>query len=114
MRLAEQVGRGKDFLEKRASDLSGGEAQIVALIRILQLGPEVLLLDEPTASLDPASTRQIEALIRIWFQSGEKNQGHAPLSRASLWVLHDHDQARRVGNRFLTMCAGMLREEDLR
>ncbi len=54
--LAAHAGRGAGFLEQQASELSGGEAQIVALIRVLQLAPEVLLLDEPSASLDPEST----------------------------------------------------------
>ena len=66
-RLASAASRGEDFLDKRASELSGGEAQIAALIRVLQLAPDVLLLDEPTASLDPASAREIEALVDAWF-----------------------------------------------
>ncbi len=111
MRLAERAGRGPDFLEKRASELSGGEAQIVALIRILQLGPEVLLLDEPTASLDPESTRQIEALVTAWFESGDPGQAGLSVPRASIWVSHDHAQARRVSNRFLIMRAGILSQE---
>lgn len=101
-RLASAASRGEDFLDKRASDLSGGEAQIAALIRVLQLAPDVLLLDEPTASLDPASAREIEALVDAWFadQAG----------RASIWVSHDPEQARRVGARQLTMVAGKLTE----
>ncbi|EGD03535.1 ABC transporter related protein, partial [Burkholderia sp. TJI49] len=43
--LAARAGRGADFLDKRASELSGGEAQIAALLRVLQLDPDVLLLD---------------------------------------------------------------------
>ncbi|MBC8748144.1 MULTISPECIES: ABC transporter ATP-binding protein [Paraburkholderia] len=102
--LAIQAGRGEDFLGKRASELSGGEAQIAALIRVLQLAPEVLLLDEPTASLDPASTRAIEALVRAWFDA-------APERHASMWVSHDMEQAARMSKRHLTMCAGVLAEE---
>jgi putative ABC transport system ATP-binding protein len=101
-RLAERAGRGSGFLEKRASELSGGEAQITALIRVLQLEPEVLLLDEPTASLDPQATQAIEALVADWF-------GRAPGERAYLWVSHDPAQAERVGARQLTMLAGCLR-----
>jgi len=101
--LAAQAGRGSDFLDKRASELSGGEAQITALIRVLQLAPEVLLLDEPTASLDPESSRAIEELVRAWFDA-------APDARASIWVSHDPAQAARMSERHLTMRAGTLDE----
>ena len=101
--LAAQAGRGHDFLDKRASELSGGEAQIVALIRVLQLTPEVLLLDEPTASLDPESSHAIEALVRAWFEA-------EPARHASMWVSHDPAQAARMSERHLTMRAGVLDE----
>ncbi|MDR5793151.1 ATP-binding cassette domain-containing protein [Caballeronia sp. LZ008] len=103
MRLAQAAGRSADFLDKFASDLSGGEAQIAALVRVLQLAPDVLLLDEPTASLDPASARSIEALVAAWFDADD--------ARACIWVSHDPDQARRVATRHLTMNAGVLGED---
>ncbi|WP_233801216.1 ABC transporter ATP-binding protein [Paraburkholderia sp. HP33-1] len=102
--LAVRAGRSEDFLDKRASELSGGEAQIAALIRVLQLAPEVLLLDEPTASLDPASSRAIEALVQAWFDA-------APGRHASMWVSHDLEQAVRMSERHLTMRAGVLGED---
>lgn len=101
--LAAQAGRGDDFLDKSAGELSGGEAQITALIRVLQLAPEVLLLDEPTASLDPESSRAIEGLVHAWFDD-------APGRHASIWVSHDPAQASRMSERHLAMRAGVLGE----
>jgi putative ABC transport system ATP-binding protein len=100
LRLLASAGRPDSFLAKHAADLSGGETQIAALVRVLQLGPDVLLLDEPTASLDPESALQIEALVGDWFRG---NPG-----RASMWVSHDPAQSRRVGDRHLQMRAGVL------
>jgi putative ABC transport system ATP-binding protein len=104
LRLAEQAGRDDRFFGKHASELSGGEAQIAALIRVLQLAPDVLLLDEPTAALDPASSREIEALVSAWFN------GAQPGGRAYVWVSHDQEQALRMSERRLSMLAGTLSE----
>ncbi|MDE1164671.1 MAG: ATP-binding cassette domain-containing protein [Pseudomonas sp.] len=100
-RLLAQAGKPAAFLDKHSADLSGGEAQVLALVRVLQLDPDVLLLDEPTAALDPASAAQVEQLVGAWF-------GQAPGTRAYLWVSHDPQQAQRVSNRQLNMIAGAL------
>lgn len=98
--LLGHAGKSPDFLAKNAGDLSGGESQVVSLIRTLQLNPEVLLLDEPTAALDPASSREVETLIDAWFA--------ADTARACIWVSHDLDQARRMSDIHLQMSAGVL------
>lgn len=105
LRLAEQAGRDDRFLGKHSSELSGGEAQIAALIRVLQLEPDVLLLDEPTAALDPESSREIESLVGAWFK-GAKQDG-----RAYIWISHNQEQAQRMSERRLTMQAGTLSEQ---
>jgi putative ABC transport system ATP-binding protein len=98
------LGRDEAFLDKSSRDLSGGEAQIVALLRAIQLDPAILLFDEPTASLDPGAARAIERLIDRWLV--EDSEG-----RAVVWVSHDPEQARRVGTRRLAMHSGRLESE---
>jgi putative ABC transport system ATP-binding protein len=98
------LNRDATFLGKSSRDLSGGEAQIVALLRAVQLDPVVLLLDEPTASLDQATARAIEGLLDHWLAAGHGE-------RALVWVSHDRDQARRVTGRALYLRAGCLEPE---
>jgi putative ABC transport system ATP-binding protein len=108
-RLAEdllaRLGREPGFLAKSSRDLSGGESQLVGLIRALQLEPAVLLLDEPTASLDPATTRAVEGLLDDWLAA-------EPDRRALVWVSHDADQARRMTGRRVHLRAGRLESEE--
>jgi len=99
--------RSAAFLDKSAADLSGGEAQIAALVRTLQTEPTVLLLDEPTAALDPASARAIEALLQHWF-------AQAPERHAWVWITHDPAQAARIGQQHWRVEAGHLQTEPSR
>lgn len=101
------LGRDQRFLEKAHHDLSGGEGQIVALVRALQLDPAVLLLDESTASLDRATARMAEALLERWHAEGAGN-------RSLVWVTHDPDQADRVAHQTVTMQAGRITREPAR
>jgi len=87
VKLLARLGKDETFLERSHDVLSGGEAQIVSFARVLSLDPEVLLLDEPTASLDEESARAVEELVGEWVEEGE---------RAVLWTGHDPAQAERV------------------
>jgi putative ABC transport system ATP-binding protein len=104
LELLEVLGRSEAFLARSSRDLSGGEAQLVSLIRAVQLDPAVLLLDEPTASLDQVTVLAVEELLERWFDAGDGK-------RTLIWVSHDHDQARRVAGRRLHMDAGRLETE---
>ncbi|MCT0223886.1 ATP-binding cassette domain-containing protein [Synechococcus sp. CS-1328] len=90
----ESLGRDETFLDLDAERLSGGEAQLLNLLRALQLDPDILLLDEPTASLDPASTAAVEDLLAGWLEAGD---------RACVITSHDGEQLRRFGNRRLEL-----------
>jgi putative ABC transport system ATP-binding protein len=95
------LGRAPDFLRKSSRDLSGGEAQLTALLRAMQLEPEVLLLDEPTAALDPASSQAVEGCVIQWFRQ-------AAQQRTIVWVSHNEQQAARMADRLIHMDAGRI------
>jgi putative ABC transport system ATP-binding protein len=101
VRMFEHLGRDEGFLGKPVDELSGGESQLVALLRAVQLDPSVLLLDEPTAALDPEAARAVEQLVSDWF-------AELPESRAVLWVTHDAGQAQRMGDRVLRIDKGKI------
>lgn len=84
----------EDLADAPAKTLSGGEAQRVALARALVLKPDVLLLDEPTANLDPYNIKLIEAIVQ---QSNQED------GTTVVIVTHNIYQARRLADR-----AGLL------
>ncbi len=83
-----------------ARRLSGGEQQRLALARALARDPEILFLDEPTASLDPAATKAVEDIIRAVAQSGVK----------IVMATHDLGQARRLAGEIVFMLRGTVHE----
>ncbi|MGI9389294.1 MAG: ATP-binding cassette domain-containing protein [Boseongicola sp.] len=90
----------EDLSNQRASVLSGGEKQKLAIARALVTDPEVLFLDEPTASLDGRSTREIEAILTVARDSGKK----------LLMATHDLGQARRIASEVLFLLKGKIHE----
>ena len=99
--LLESLGREESFLAKQQQDLSGGEAQLTALLRAMQLDPNILLLDEPTAALDAAAAELVDRLVASWIEE-------RPAERASVWVSHNAEQASRVADRTIHMVNGSL------
>ena len=89
-----------DMAHRPARVLSSGEQQRLAVVRALACAPRLLLLDEPTASLDPASTHAIEELILEAHESGV----------AVVLVTHDLGQARRLADDVIFLHAGRVVE----
>jgi tungstate transport system ATP-binding protein len=98
--LLDRVGLS-DLGQRSARRLSGGEQQRLALARALARDPELLLLDEPTANLDPAATRSVEDIILMAARSGIK----------IVMASHDLGQVRRLAGDVVFMVRGALCEQ---
>ena len=104
-RFLHAIDRPSTFLDKDSGTLSGGEKQLVCLLRVLQLDPCLLLLDEPTSALDESTALLVEKLIDHWMQVNEHRT-------ATLWISHDEQQKARVGNRIWQMKSGHLTTDE--
>ena len=89
----------KDRLKSSATGISGGQQQRLCIARALATAPHVLLLDEPTASLDPLSTQKVEELVY-----------ELRSSMTVIIVTHNMQQAARVSDRTVFMLSGEMVE----
>ena len=98
--LAAQLAISEDVFTRTVAQASTGERLRLGLVRALLNRPQVLLLDEPTAALDPASTGLVEQIIR----------DHLVRGLAVLWTTHDAAQAQRMATRTLVIADGQVSE----
>lgn len=98
--LAEELNLG-NLLSKRANQLSLGEVQKVALARALSFEPDMLLLDEPSASIDPHTTSEIEKLLK------KRNQEKGT---TMIIVTHNLAQAKRLADFVVLLNQGKVIE----
>jgi ABC-type iron transport system FetAB ATPase subunit len=97
-----ELGLPDDIMDQPVERLSSGEKQRLALLRLLANRPQVLLLDEPTANLDPANTARAETVINRYRESS---------AAAVIWISHDPAQVARVGCRALRLADGRLQAQ---
>lgn len=96
---AQRVGLG-NMLDRPATVLSGGEQQKLALTRALIVDPQLVFLDEPSASLDGRATREIEDILTDTQSAGTR----------LILSTHDMGQARRLADRVIFMLGGRVHE----
>ncbi len=99
--ILRRVQLGPEFLDREATELSGGEAQRLCLARSLAVDPEVVLMDEVTSSVDPSARRALELLARSLADNG------TPV----VWVTHDLAQAQRLADTTVVVVDGHVADE---
>ncbi|MFQ3786921.1 ATP-binding cassette domain-containing protein [Halomonas sp. A29] len=100
----EALGLEPEALAWQIGRLSTGEKQRLGLLRAVSREPRVLLLDEPTANLDDATSERVEA----WLTERIRARGWP-----TLWVAHDRGQIARVASRHWRVASGRLEEADV-
>ncbi|MFC3209722.1 ABC transporter ATP-binding protein [Planomicrobium okeanokoites] len=99
--LLRDVGLGEKFLDRKVTDLSGGQRQKVSIARTLVNKPEILLLDEITSSLDRTSLKEVEELITLINQK---------YGTTIIWITHNLQQALDIGDFTWVMMDGEVVE----
>jgi tungstate transport system ATP-binding protein len=105
--IERRVNEALDFVglgqkkEQHARTLSSGETQRLGIARALAIEPEVLFLDEPTASIDEKNTEIIENMVLLLREQGRT---------LVIMTTHDREQAERIGDRLLIMREGKIAE----
>lgn len=94
-----QLSLDSDIEQQAVNQLSTGQKQRLAILRSLEKKPRVLLLDEPTASLDRDNTERVEAFIKEYLNVNDA---------AAIWVSHDPEQLKRVATKAYKMINGHL------
>ena len=98
-KVIEQVGLSQEILEKSPFSLSGGQKRRVAIAGILAMEPDVLVLDEPGAGLDPSGKKEIMDLISSW---------HAERGMTTVLVTHDMDDVVHYADEVVVMEKGTV------
>lgn len=89
------------FLDRKPSELSGGEAQRVGIVRALAPNPKLVLMDEPFSALDPLSRRQLQSLVR---------ELHRELETTFVFVTHDMREALQLADHLAVIHSGRLQQ----
>ena len=97
--LLEQVGLSADFARRMPRELSGGQAQRVGIARALAIEPEILLLDEPFAALDPVTRDALGKTVRAL---------HEARGLTTILVTHDMAEAMLLADRVIVMARGRI------
>lgn len=95
--VIQQVGLSEDFLQRSPFDLSGGQMRRVAIAGVLAMGPEVIVLDEPTAGLDPRGRKEI---MNMFYDLHKNNKV------STILVTHSMEDAARYADQIIIMHKG--------
>lgn len=102
--LLEKVGLSpEEYMNRKPSELSGGEQQRIGILRAIAAKPDIILMDEPFSALDPISKSQLQLLIK---------ELHKELSSTIIFVTHDMNEALLLGDRICIMKDGAIVQVD--